>query len=54
MSQVRKLIYIGCGLDKDSPGCGKCILVSNTNSDQPTWKAIIMKKNRCPPWLIIN
>jgi len=41
---------ICCGRDSDSIGCGKCILVSNPNSVKSTWKAIVMKKSRCPPW----
>ena len=31
-------------------GCGKCVLVKNTNSAHPDWTAVVMKKNRCPPW----
>ena len=39
-----------CGSDPDSPGCGKCVLVQNPDSTHPDWLAIVMKKNRCPPW----
>jgi hypothetical protein len=31
-------------------GCGKCVLVRNAESDNPDWTAVVMKKNRCPPW----
>jgi hypothetical protein len=40
----------GCGHDTTSPGCGKCILVTNSNAVNSNWKVIVMKKNRCPPW----
>merc|ERR1719310_371264 len=39
-----------CGKDKDSGGCGKCLLIQNPESTNPGWTAVIMKKNRCPPW----
>ena len=39
-----------CGSDSGSPGCGKCVLVENPDAVQSSWKAIVMKKNRCPPW----
>jgi len=40
-----------CGRDNEGGGgCGKCLLVQNHASDHPDWKAVIMKKNRCPPW----
>jgi len=31
-------------------GCGKCLLVQNPDSEHPDWTAVVMKKNRCPPW----
>eukprot|EP01080_Neovahlkampfia_damariscottae_P012468 gene12468-6218_t len=37
-----------CGKD-DIGGCGKCILIENSNSVNAKWKAVVMKKNRCPP-----
>jgi len=39
-----------CGTDTESTGCGKCILVQNPDAVQSAWTAIVMKKNRCPPW----
>merc|ERR1740123_1533677 len=42
-----------CGQDLNDGGvggCGKCLLVQNPQSLHPDWKAIVMKKNRCPPW----
>jgi len=42
-----------CGETKPNEGpggCGKCVLVKNTNSAHPDWTAVVMKKNRCPPW----
>ena len=39
-----------CGTDTESTGCGKCVLVQNPNAVQSSWTAIVMKKNRCPPW----
>lgn len=39
-----------CGKDANSGGCGKCVLVSNPDSLHPDWTAVVMKKNRCPPW----
>ena len=38
-----------CG-HSDEGACGKCLLVSNPSAVNSDWKAIIMKKNRCPPW----
>ena len=38
-----------CGHSEEG-GCGKCLLVSNPSAVNSDWKAIIMKKNRCPPW----
>ena len=39
-----------CGSDADSTGCGKCVLLRNPGAVQADWRAIAMKKNRCPPW----
>ena len=39
-----------CGYDNDSQGCGKCVLVRNPNAIHHNWTALVMKKNRCPPW----
>jgi len=42
-----------CGGDPNDGGvggCGKCVLVQNPLSLHPDWTAIVMKKNRCPPW----
>lgn len=42
-----------CGADPNDGGiggCGKCLLVQNPNATNPDWTAIVMKKNRCPPW----
>jgi len=44
-----------CGGDPNDGGiggCGKCLLVLNTESLHPDWTAVVMKKNRCPPWSI--
>jgi len=38
-----------CGLDEQSPGCGKCLLVQNLKAVNKDWYAVIMKKSRCPP-----
>ena len=39
-----------CGSDPDGGGgCGKCVLVTNPSAVKSEWKAIAMKKNRCPP-----
>jgi len=35
-----------CG-DTSGGGCGKCILISNPQSINPDWTAIVMKKNTC-------
>jgi len=35
-----------CG-ETEGGGCGKCILVSNPQSVNSDWKAIVMKKNTC-------
>lgn len=40
-----------CGADTaGGGGCGKCVLVRNPTATQAAWTAVIMKKNRCPPW----
>jgi len=40
-----------CGYeDTGVGGCGKCLLVQNPDSIHPDWTAVVMKKNRCPPW----
>lgn len=40
-----------CGSDPDGGGgCGRCLLVTNESARKPDWRAIVMKKNRCPPW----
>jgi len=40
-----------CGAeDTGVGGCGKCLLVQNPDSLHPDWTAVVMKKNRCPPW----
>jgi len=42
-----------CGGDPNDGGiggCGKCALVQNPDSLHPDWTAVVMKKNRCPPW----
>uniref|UniRef100_A0A7S1RTP6 Cellulase n=1 Tax=Alexandrium catenella TaxID=2925 RepID=A0A7S1RTP6_ALECA len=42
-----------CGGDPNDGGvggCGKCLLIQNPDSTNPDWTAVVMKKNRCPPW----
>lgn len=40
-----------CGEDGDNKGgCGKCLLIRNPDAVKADWTAVIMKKNRCPPW----
>jgi len=40
-----------CGEDGDGKGgCGKCLLIQNSDAVNSDWTAVIMKKNRCPPW----
>jgi len=42
-----------CGEDLNDGGvggCGKCVLVQNPLSLHPDWTAVVLKKNRCPPW----
>jgi len=37
--------------DSSQPGgCGKCLLVRNPAAVNSAWTAVVMKKNRCPPW----
>ena len=43
-----------CGRDWDEDGrllggCGRCVLVRNPTAVNSDWRAIVMKKNRCPP-----
>lgn len=38
-----------CGHSAEG-GCGKCLLVQNPSAVHSDWKAVIIKKNRCPPW----
>uniref|UniRef100_A0A061S6A7 Uncharacterized protein n=1 Tax=Tetraselmis sp. GSL018 TaxID=582737 RepID=A0A061S6A7_9CHLO len=39
-----------CGQDPEGAGgCGKCLLVTNPNAVNSAWKAVVMKKSRCPP-----
>lgn len=40
-----------CGKDGDNKGgCGKCVIVRNKAARHSDWTAVVMKKNRCPPW----
>lgn len=39
-----------CGRDDSSGGCGKCLLIQNPDAVNADWTAVVMKKNRCPPW----
>jgi len=39
-----------CGSDNGRGGCGRCLLVQNPDTLHPEWTALVMKKNRCPPW----
>jgi len=41
-----------CGSSNDgsSGGCGKCVLMRVTDAVNNEWTALVMKKNRCPPW----
>ena len=39
----------GCCGDDPEGGCGKCVLVTNPSAVNSDWKAVVMKKNRCPP-----
>eukprot|EP00665_Eupelagonemidae_sp_cell47_P004123 gene4123-1693_t len=39
-----------CGADTDSGGCGQCALIQNPDAVNADWTAVVMKKNRCPPW----
>eukprot|EP00941_MAST-03F_sp_MAST-3F-sp1_P003531 g3531.t1 len=39
-----------CGRDSSKAGgCGKCVLVQNSNAIKSNWSAVVLKKNRCPP-----
>jgi hypothetical protein len=38
-----------CGHSSEG-ACGKCLLVSNPTAVNSSWTAVVMKKNRCPPW----
>jgi len=40
----------GSSSDGSSGGCGKCVLMRVTDSVNSEWTALVMKKNRCPPW----
>ena len=40
-----------CGISGgDDKACGKCMLIRVPESNHPDWTAVVMKKNRCPPW----
>ena len=40
-----------CGSDPEGGGgCGRCMLVTTNDAVNPSFKALVMKKNRCPPW----
>lgn len=40
-----------CGTDNGGGGgCGQCLLVKTNTANNKDWMAVIMKKNRCPPW----
>jgi len=36
--------------DIGGQGCGKCLLIQNVDAVNSGWTAVVMKKNRCPPW----
>merc|ERR1712167_144266 len=38
-----------CGSDSASGACGNCLLIQNPDAVNPSWTAVVMKKNRCPP-----
>lgn len=39
-----------CGSDTEGGGgCGRCLLVRNSEARHADWTAVVMKKNRCPP-----
>lgn len=40
----------GCCGTEASGACGKCLLVTNPTAVNSGWSAVVMKKNRCPPW----
>jgi len=39
-----------CGSSSESSGCGKCVLMRVSDAVNNEWTALVMKKNRCPPW----
>ena len=39
-----------CGRTPIPSGCGNCLLVQNPDAVNAGWTAVVMKKNRCPPW----
>merc|ERR1719476_521706 len=39
-----------CGSSSESSGCGKCVLLRVPGAVNSEWTALVMKKNRCPPW----
>merc|ERR550539_284015 len=39
-----------CGTSSESSGCGKCVLLRVGGAVNNEWTALVMKKNRCPPW----
>merc|ERR1712141_679650 len=39
-----------CGSSTESSGCGKCVLLRVPGAVNSEWTALVMKKNRCPPW----
>lgn len=39
-----------CGTSSESSGCGKCVLLRVGGAVNDEWTALVMKKNRCPPW----
>lgn len=39
-----------CGTSSESSGCGKCVLLRVGGAVNHEWTALVMKKNRCPPW----
>lgn len=43
---------LGCVDNASGPnkGCGRSILIKNKNAKNSDWTALVMRKNRCPPW----
>jgi len=39
-----------CGSADVGMGCGKCVLIRVPGALESDWTALVMKKNRCPPW----